>query len=1139
MYNMLELLQKTSEYNEIRNSIETETITTVQTPERLRPFLLASLESKLRGGMLIITDSENSASQIGDALRSLGVVCNVFPEWETLPHERVSPDPETVFRRMRALDLLNKNGVVICSARATMFPAPSPEEMRHDPVRVSLGDRLPLDELTGKLVHMGYERVAKVEAPGEIAVRGGIVDISPPTLPYPVRMEFFGDEIDSIRFFDAISQNSVQKTEQITVYPVKELVLGSAKIDRAVSALEPLKKEMSWLEEDVERLRLGIYFDGIEAYLPFLEEKMHTIFDYLGEHAIVVIDKYERVIESIDEQLGNQLQYLREVEESGVFPHSEKPYVIDTAERLDNKDVAKLRLVSFSSQDTDIDDGGKFIELEAAAGFSGAHSQLRIKSFTEGLVRDGYRVVYCLQNEGTLKRTAELLEDAGLEYKVDSDQFEQPGVYLVTGLLHEGFIQHSIKLALITQEDLYGPARIVRRQPFQHRAGQAISRLSDLSEGDPVVHRTHGIGIFKGLIKQEVGGSESEYMQIEYLGQDKLFVPVDSLDRITKYQGGGEGQTRLTKLGGSEWSRTKQKVNKSIKRLAINLAQLYRERAAMQGIRFSSDSPWQKELEDAFPYEETSDQAQAINEVKTDMENTKPMDRLVCGDVGFGKTEVAIRAAFKSVLDGKQAMILVPTTILAKQHFKTFSQRMGPFPVKIGLLSRLVAPKAQKDTLRQFNDGQIDILIGTHALLSKSIQPKNLGLIIVDEEHRFGVGQKERLKLLRKNVDSLAMTATPIPRTLQLSLTGIRDLSLMETPPAGRRPINTYVGIYDPALVKAAIRRELAREGQVFYLHNRIEDIYKAQGRLQSVVPEAMIGVAHGQMKKGELEAVMNAFLDKSINVLLSTSIIEAGIDIPNANTLIVDRAENLGLAQLYQIRGRIGRSHQKAHAYLLVQNSRILTKEAGKRLQALAELTALGSGLKIAMKDLEIRGAGDLLGPEQHGQIENVGFDLYADMLSESVKEAKGERVEQKSELTVTLPVNAYIPKSYIEDPELRIEVYRQLSEIADKKTAKKIIASVSDRFGKAPAELLRLARVCEIKSKGERVGLEVINFVRGELKMKPVDPDLGQAVAEQTGGRYHTAEKAIILNSTDKNILNDVDFLLVLLTNKNNPSK
>lgn len=1130
MKNLLTSLDRLPAFEQLLDSIKDSNNILIKTPQRLRPFLLSAVKSHINNGVLIITDNENSASLLGDVLRSFGIECNVFPEWETLPHERVSPDPETVYRRMRALNRLANKGVAICSSRATMFPVPAPSEKRHEPIELAFGESHNMDELINELTRIGYDRVVKVEAPGEIAVRGGLIDISPPTLPNPVRIEFFGDEVDSIRYFDPISQNSIEKTDKIVLFPVKELVLTEEKAKQAINILEPLKEEMGWLEEDIERLGSGIYFDGIEAYLPFLEPKTHTIFDYLGENSMVVIDKFEQFCEQAAEQHENQLQYIKEIEGSGLFPHSEKPYVINSLDAIDKLDVAKIRLVSVST----LEEQFESITIEAGPGFAGPTSIERIKTFTDNLLADGYRVIYCLQNDGTLKRTKELLEQADVQFAAGNNEISAPGVYLIKGIIHEGFIQHDIKLAFVTEEDLFGPARIARRQPFQHRTGQPVSRLSDLTEGDLVVHRTHGIGVFMGLLKQEINGTDSEYMQIEYLGGDKLFVPANSLDRITKYQSGTEGHAKLTRLGSGDWSKTTSKVKKSIKKLAINLAHLYRERAQLQGLKFSADSPWQTELEDAFPYEETSDQAQAINDVKHDMEGPRPMDRLVCGDVGFGKTEVALRAAFKCVVDGKQVMLLVPTTILARQHYKTFAQRMSPFPVRIGLLSRLVTTKDQKNTVEEFNAGQVDILIGTHALLSKNIQPPNLGLIIVDEEHRFGVGQKEKLKLLRKNVDSLTMTATPIPRTLQLSLSGIRDLSLMETPPTGRRPINTYVGVFDAALVKAAIRRELAREGQVFYVHNRVEDIYKIKEKLSSIVPEAAVEVIHGQMNKDELERVMNRFFDKEVHVLLSTSIIEAGIDIPNANTLIVDNAETLGLAQLYQIRGRIGRSHQKAHAYFLVQNSRILTKEAGKRLQALADLTALGSGLKIALKDLEIRGAGDLLGPEQHGQIENVGFDLYADMLSESVNEAKGEPVQRKSELTVTLPVDAYVPKDYVADQELRIELYRQLSGVTNQKEAKKIMKSIEDRFGKAPKQVLALAAICQVKAKGETLGLEVINYVRGKLKVKPISPELGEAAAPKLKGYYHNAEKAVILNTSEAKIIKDIDRLLDLLTNQ-----
>lgn len=1100
----------------------------VQAARRVIPFIIASLKHKIKtGAMLIIVDSERSASQLCDALRTFGIPCNVFPEWETLPHERTSPDPETVFRRMRALRRISQKEVAVCSIRSAMFPVPSPSETRHIPVNIQAGMHLNMEELVGHLIRIGYERAVKVEAPGEIAVRGGLIDISPPSYPNPVRAEFFGNKVESLRYFDPISQSSVKKIQSITIYPSRELILTQEKIDRAVTILKRSEDQMSWLAEDVEKISNGIYFDGIEAYIPFLEKKTNTVFDYLDSGDIIVIGNGDQFKELAKQHFDNQIQYIEEIEESGLIPKSKTPYVKNIFDTIEHAGIATLEFVSFSAGEKDT----ATVSVEAGPGFLGPASRNRLRSFLGNLSRDKYWIFFILRDKGTLNRMSELLKEAGFDFFAGPGSFEKPGIYLLTGIIHEGFIIHKLKLAIVSQEDVFGGSRVIRRYPFQHRAGIPVTRLSDLLPNDFVVHRTHGIGIFKGLVKKSLNHHENEYMEIEYLGGDKLFVPANSLDRITKYRAGGDADIKITKLGSPEWGRTKQRVRKSVRKLAINLAQLYRERAQMPGFAFAPDAPWQTEIEDSFPYEETTDQAQAIKEVKSDMENSRPTDRLVCGDVGFGKTEVAIRAAFKAVMDGKQVMLLVPTTILARQHYKTFSERMAPFPITIGIISRLVNSKIQKETIEEFNNGRIDILIGTHALLRKSVAPKDLGLAIIDEEHRFGVGQKEKLRLLKKNIDILAMTATPIPRTLQLSLSGIRDLSLIETPPPGRRPINTYIGTYDPALVKAAIRREMARDGQTFYVHNRIEDIYEIKEKIELLVPEARIEVAHGQMRKRELETVMNDFLDHNIDVLLSTSIIEAGIDIPSVNTLIADNAESLGLAQLYQIRGRIGRSFQKAHAYFLVKSSKSLVKAAGERLRTLSELTALGSGLRIALKDLEIRGAGDILGAEQHGHILNVGFDLYTDLLAESVKEEKGEKTREKSEPAINLPVDAYIPQSYISAQELRIEAYRRLAETTGAGQTKVLIAELEDRFGKAPPEVVSLGKICELRAKSEQLGIEIINCLQGKIKVKPIEDSIGKSAANKLNGYYHKAEQAVIISARESEILHMVDKLLDLL--------
>lgn len=1120
-------LEELDEFDKISNLILDKNKIEVQAARRVIPFIIAGLKNKIKtSGFLVIVDNERSASNLCDALRSFGIACNVFPEWETLPHERTSPDPETVFRRMRALHRISQKEVAVCSIRSAVLPVPSPGEKRHIPIEIQVGINLKMEKLISRLIESGYEKVVKVEAPGEIAIRGGLVDISPPTYPNPIRIEFFGDKIDSLRYFDPISQSSVKKIRSIMIYPSKELAITQQKIDRAVTILKESKEKMGWLIDDIERLSNGIYFDGIEAYIPFLEKEISTIFDYINADDVLVIDKSDQFKELSKQHLDNQIQYINDIESSGLFPKSETSYVNNISETIENLDIATLKFLSFAAKP----EKSKAITFEGSPSFAGTIPN-RLKSFIDNLLQDNYQIVLILKDKGTLNRLSELLKEANFNFFIDINSFDRPGIYLLTGIIHEGFIIHKLKLAVVSQEDIFGKSKTIRRYPFQHRAGIPVTRLSDLLPNDFVVHRTHGIGIFKGLVKKSINHHENEYMEIEYLGGDKLFVPANSLDRITKYRAGGDVEIKITRLGSPEWNRTKHRIKKSVRKLAMNLAQLYRERAQMHGFVFAPDTPWQIELEDSFPYEETTDQAQAIKEIKLDMEKSGPMDRLVCGDVGYGKTEVAIRAAFKSIMDGKQVMLLVPTTILAKQHFKTFTERMAPFPIKIGLMSRLISPKIQEKTIDGFNKGKVDILIGTHALLRKSITPKDLGLIIIDEEHRFGVGQKEKLRLLKKNIDILAMTATPIPRTLQMSLSGIRNLSLIETPPPGRRPINTYIGIYDPALIKAAIRREMAREGQIFYVHNRIEDIYSVRKRLIGLVPEAKIEVAHGQMRKIALETVINDFLDYKIDVLLSTSIIEAGIDIPNVNTLIVGNAENLGLAQLYQIRGRIGRSFQKAHAYFLVQNAKVLAKAAGERLRTLSELTALGSGLRIALKDLEIRGAGDILGAEQHGHIMNVGFDLYTDLLAESIKEIKGEKTLERIEATINLPVDAYIPQSYISAQELRIEAYRRLAETTDTKQTKMLISELEDRFGKAPPEVANLSKVCELRARSEQLGIEIISYSQGKIKIKPISYPIGESITQKLNGYYHKAERAVIIPTKEDKVLQIASKLLDLL--------
>ncbi len=1000
-----------------------------------------------------------------------------FPAWETLPFERMSPAVETMGRRLRVLWRLRHPeyapSAVVAPVRALLQRlGPHVEDV--EPIFVRSGRRFDLTELVDRLVGAGYRRDYQVEHRGDVAVRGSILDIFPSTAEVPIRLDFWGDEVERLTEFSVADQRSVRDIEAAAVFPCRELlpteeVRGRA---RSLVAREP------WGREQWERLAEGLHFDGMESWLPWLVEEEHVLTDVVPPEGQVLLVDPRRMRDRASDILAEEADLASTLagtwgaagrDGGGGFPALHLAF-----DRLLANTEAPAWTMTTAPE-------GPAVETVPAAGWDpvvGDGADL-VQRLAEQL-RDGFRVLVGAETEASARRVATLLTERDLDFVLDLEEradLTRPGGTIRVAPLERGFVLPSLKLAVLAETDVTGRRRAHRRARPHRRDAERF--FEDLTPGDYVVHHHHGVARYGGMVTRSIGGVERDYLLLEYRGDDRLYVPSDQIDAVRHYTG-GESPT-LNRMGGADFQRTKAKVRSAVQEIAQELVVLYQRRVTSEGFAFSADTPWQHELEQSFPYQETPDQLRAVEDVKADMERPLPMDRLVCGDVGFGKTEVAVRAAFKAVQDGKQVAVLVPTTLLAQQHLQTFGDRLAAYPVRIEVLSRFLTSAQQREVVAGVASGEVDLVIGTHRLLSEDVTFRDLGLLVVDEEQRFGVHHKERLKQLQTRVDVLTLTATPIPRTLEMSLTGIRDFSVINTPPADRRPILTYVGGYDDRPVAEAIRRELLREGQAFFVHNRVADIELVAADLRELVPEARIAVAHGQMDEGSLEQVVLDFWEGRFDVLVCTTIIESGIDMPTVNTLVVDRADRLGLGQMHQLRGRVGRAGQRAYAYLFTPEDKVLSEEAHERLKTIGETTELGSGFKIAIRDLEIRGAGHLLGTGQSGHIAAVGYDLYCQMVNEAVAELKGEPVREPAEIKLDLPVDAYLPTEYVAREDLRLEAYRRLAAVTTTEEVEDTGSEWSDRYGPVPSPAEALLRVARLRAECVRTGVREVTVTRG----------------------------------------------------------
>ena len=1077
-------------------------------PESARAAVLAALtHANSRRPIVVAVPTGTMANEVAEDLASfLGAdAVELFPAWETLPFERVSPAVHTMGARMRTMWRLrtaNEQPTVIVAGTRALLQKLAPGSSTTNPIRISVGDRIDIDALCEQLVHFGYRREMVVEHRGEFARRGAIVDIFPSTADEPIRIDLWGDDVDRLTEFTVSDQRSTIDRATTLVFPAREVLYVEGVRERASSliASEP------WGREQWERLSEGQIFDGMESWLPWLTEGDELLTDHIGDDSLIVLVEPRRMIDRARDLLAEEDDLARALatswarDENVTFPRLH----VDTDRLLaSDQRVPTISLIPAA----EALDGPSV----SASGWGNiTHDASSVARRINEMLADKWRIVVAANSQESIPRLVDLMRSHGIDFTAtdDAERIATPGAWVTFAPQSHGVSLPSSKVALITETDLSGRRRTRRGRTTRGRSSGTV--FEDLQPGGYVVHAHHGVGKYEGMVKRSIGGVERDYLLIAYKGGDKLYVPTEQIGVIRQYVGGEA--PALHRMGGSDFARAKSRVRSAVREVAQELVVLYQKRVTARGHAFAQDTPWQSEMESAFPFVETPDQLEAITSIKADMEREVPMDRLLCGDVGFGKTEVAVRAAFKAIQDGLQVAVLVPTTLLATQHGNTFSERFAGYPIKVEVLSRFLTNGEAKKVIAGLKTGDIDCVIGTHRLLQESVEFKNLGLLVVDEEQRFGVQHKEAMKRLKTNVDVLSMSATPIPRTLEMSLVGIRDLSLLQTPPADRQPILTYVGEQSEQVAIEAIRRELLREGQVFWVHNRVQSIEERAAELREWVPEARIAVAHGQMDETQLEQVVLDFWEGSYDVLVCTTIIESGIDMPTVNTLVVERADLLGLGQMHQLRGRVGRSGQRAYAYLFHPRDKVLSEEAYERLRTIGETTDLGSGFKIAMRDLEIRGAGNLLGEAQSGHIAAVGYDLYCQMVTEAVSEMKGETTVEEPELKVDISIDAHLPNDYVPSEDLRLEAYRKLATVRTATELADIEKEWRDRFGPLPEPAQALMQVATLRVECLRIGITEIVMNGLDARLSPVT-----LRASQTRTLRRLAPRAVFKETTE----------------------
>ena len=1024
----------------------------------------------------IITYNELQAKKIIKDLTYFEENVEFFPKREILTYDYLVENKDNLYNRINVLNnIINKKSkVIVTTIEAVMQPMIPKSVLYKNLLKLKVGQEFSLEKLKEILVLLGYERYDSIEGKGQFGIRGGIVDIAINSKD-GVRIEFWGDEIDSIRKFNILTQRSTDMLKSVTITPAYEYVLENDLEDVCLKISQ--SKFAGVLDDiandDIEQIKNGDYISKIDKYFSIFYNTQETFLNYLGNDFIVFLDEVSKIKVRSENILKDNETITKGLIEKKKIPiqslESYRDYInlIDDTKNkqviyLENKEIGFTDIQSMHAKRN----GYSFSYREV--NFFRSSMDLLFEELQKANKAKKQTVVLCGNYENAIK-LSKLLEEKNIKYSLDEKLKYDivPGVVVLTsGTISNGFESFDLNLIVISISELFTVTEKKRKRLSQsYKEGETII-FSDLKVGDYVVHKVHGIGEYIGVNTIKADGVTKDYIKVKYKDGDILYVPTSSLDNVRKYIGSGSGEPKINRLGSKDWENTKTRVKNNLREVARELIELYAKRQHSKGYSFSKDTVWQNEFEDSFPYTETDDQLRCIEEVKKDMEAEKPMDRLLCGDVGYGKTEVAIRAAFKACMDQKQVAYLVPTTILAQQQYESFKERMEKFPIRVELLNRFKTKKQQSEIIKKLEQGEVDVIIGTHRILSKDVKFKDLGFLIIDEEHRFGVKDKEKIKQLKTNVDVLTMTATPIPRTLHMSILGIRDMSVIYEPPQNRKPVQTYVLEYDDEIVREAIIKEIEHGGQVFYMYNKVEGIETKANKIKSLVPEASIGVAHGQMSGKELEAIMQDFIDQKINVLVCTTILESGIDIPNANSIIIENADRLGLAQLYQIRGRVGRSDKQAYSYIMYKKDKLLSEVANERLKAIKEFTEFGSGFKIAMRDLEIRGAGSILGELQHGHMEQVGYDMYCRLLDEVVKEMKGDKVEEEIDVQIDINVSSYIPDDFIEDSKQKIEIYQDIAICKNEDEFKDVVDSIIDRYGNIPKEIENLIDIARIRN-------------------------------------------------------------------------
>ena len=1044
--------------------------------------------------MVLVTYNEIQARKLYQDLKKLIKQTYFFPKKEITSYDYVAQSKEIEYKR---IDVLNKMYlakqqkepiIIVTTIEAVMQKMIAKDTLYQNVIDFKVGKTYLLDGIKEKLVGLGYERSDLIENKGQFSIRGGIVDVGL-SEKIGVRIEFWGDEVDLIRFFQISSQRSTEMLKEITIFPAHELIVQD--LSEAVKNIQEKYPEEI---EDIELIKNGDYISKINKYFNEFYENQASFLDYMSDEYLLLLDEKSK----INQRKTNIIEDNNKLIESLVEKEKFVPEAIENISKFEYNFEEKQ--IIYLEQNDSIKNIQKYYFETREINFYNLQLDLLLADIVT-YQKNKKKVVLLAGNEISAKKLCDILKENQINYKYEQEaENVKPGEIIVTiGGFSSGFENYDLNLIVVSlQNNFEEPVKRKKKLSSTFKDSEKIV-FADLKPGDIVVHQTHGIGQFIGVNTITADGVTKDYIKIKYRNDDILYVPTNSLDSVRKYIGGGDNSSpRLNKLGGKEWSATTSKVKKNLEAVAKDLIELYAKRQKIKGFSFSPDTPWQKQFEDSFPYTETDDQLRCIQDVKKDMEKPQPMDRLLCGDVGYGKTEVAIRAAFKAVMDQKQVAYLVPTTILANQQYEEFKTRMQEFAINVELLNRFKTKKEQDEIIKKLKLGEVDVVVGTHRLLSEDVNFKDLGLLIIDEEHRFGVKDKEKIKKLRTNIDVLTMTATPIPRTLHMSIVGVRDMSVIYEPPHNRKPVQTYVLEYDQEVITEAITKEIERDGQVFYLFNQVEGIEKKANEISMLVPEAKVGFAHGKMSGRELEEIMESFINQEINVLVCTTILESGIDIPNANTIIVENADRLGLAQLYQIRGRVGRSDKQAYAYITYKRDKLLSEVADKRLKAIKEFTEFGSGFKIAMRDLEIRGAGSMLGEMQHGHMEQVGYDTYCKLLDEVIKEMQGIEVVEEQDVQIDLAVSSYIPDNFIENSSQKIEIYQNIALCRTEEELQNVIDEVIDRYGRLPKELENLIDIARIKQLARKANILkiaqrengiVFYFVKEKIKPEMVN--------------------------------------------------